>query len=227
MRCWRAQALIWRRLAGLSTSPRDASVRASPVSGACTGTTLARQVCSAVSPATLRTPLAPALWTSARSWCSLLVRFKTTGGSKKGGKNAKEDEEEEEDDPAASDYEDELQDDPGLPKNYKDQERSVQSFRYDLILKAGLDLARNKIDDAFYGNKLRLNGQRLIKKSKTVKVGDTLDLVLEDNRDTDVVTLMRVVLKEVVAVTRDEARYRVVLRRWKHLQLPRQEAYRL
>ncbi|KAJ8287469.1 hypothetical protein COCON_G00001280 [Conger conger] len=180
-------------------------------------------------------------------FCSRVSRFggvygdnTRSPGSKKGGKNAKEDEEEE-DDPAASDYEDELQDDPGLPKNYKDQERSVQSFRYDLILKAGLDLARNKIDDAFYGNKLRLNGQRLIKKSKTVwsrgmggqvaaprlSLRDTLDLVLEDNRDTDVVTLMRVVLKEVVAVTRDEARYRVVLRRWKHLQLPRQEAYRL
>lgn len=53
-----------------------------------------------------------------------------------------EEEEEEEEDPEASDYEDELQDDPSLPKDYKDHERTVQSLRFDLVLKSGLDIAR-------------------------------------------------------------------------------------
>lgn len=53
-----------------------------------------------------------------------------------------QEEEEEEDDEDDSDYEDELQDDPGLPKDYKDREKYVESFRYDLILKSGLDMAR-------------------------------------------------------------------------------------
>ncbi|XP_064156891.1 mitochondrial transcription rescue factor 1 isoform X2 [Anguilla rostrata] len=231
MRGWRAQAIILRRLAVLTSSPRDASSQSSRGTGACPRTLPARQVSSSVSTAALGAHLAPALWISAQGCCALLVRFKSTKGSTKGGKRGKqegqkEEEEEEEDDPEASDYEDELQDDPGLPKDYKDQERSVQSFRYDLIMKAGLDMARNKVEDAFYSNKLRLNGQKLIKKSKTVKVGDTLDLVLWENRETDTVALMRVVFKKVAAVTKDEEKYKVVLRRWKHLQLPTREAFR-
>ncbi|KAM9707694.1 uncharacterized protein ACNS7B_000213, partial [Menidia menidia] len=51
----------------------------------------------------------------------------------------KEEEEEEERDPEASDQEEE---DPGQPKDYKDLDKHVQSFRYDVIVKAGLDVAR-------------------------------------------------------------------------------------
>ncbi|KAJ8333198.1 hypothetical protein SKAU_G00420940 [Synaphobranchus kaupii] len=225
MRGWGAQALILRRLAGLTSLPRDALGRGFHGPGACPRTTIAREGCGSVSAAVLGTPLAPALWVPPQSWGTLLVRFKSTKGSKKGGKRGKQ-AEEEEDDPEASDYEDELQDDPGLPKDYKDQERAVQSFRYDLIMKAGLDMARNKVEDAFYSNKLMLNGQKLIKKSKTVKVGDTLDLLLEEHKETDMITLMRVVFKKVSAVTKDEEKYRVVLRRWKHLRLPKQEVYK-
>ncbi len=53
-----------------------------------------------------------------------------------------EEEEEEQEDAEASDYEDEYPDDPGLPKDYKDLERTVQSLRFDLVLKTGLDIAR-------------------------------------------------------------------------------------
>lgn len=53
-----------------------------------------------------------------------------------------QEEEEEQEAAEASDYEDELQDDPGLPKDYKDHEKTVQSLRFDLVLKAGLDIAR-------------------------------------------------------------------------------------
>lgn len=61
--------------------------------------------------------------------------------SRKKGRHGAVQEEEDEDE-EASDYEDELQDDPGLPKEYKDYEKAVQSFRFDLILKAGLDIPR-------------------------------------------------------------------------------------
>ncbi|KAG9331467.1 hypothetical protein JZ751_018946 [Albula glossodonta] len=225
MRGLRAQALMLRRLAGLTSLPHGTSVHRLSGTVGCVRTMLAHRTCSAMSPLPLATLLASSLSAPAPSWSTLLVRYKSTKGTKKGKKKLTQ-EEEDEDDPEASDYEDELQDDPGLPKDYKDQERSVQSFRYDLIMKAGLDMARNKIEDAFYSSKLRLNGQKLIKKSKTVKVGDTLDLVLDDNKETDTVTLMRVVFKKVVAVTQDEEKYRVLLRRWKHLKLSRQDAYK-
>lgn len=69
-------------------------------------------------------------------------RFKS---NKKQGstKTPQDDEEEEEDvDPEDSDHDDEVDENTNLPKDYKDIEKNVQSFRYDVIMKAGLDLAR-------------------------------------------------------------------------------------
>lgn len=137
-----------------------------------------------------------------------------------------EEEEEDEKDPEDSDYEDEA-DDPNVPKDYKDMEKYVQSFRFDIIMKAGLDMARNKIEDAFYSNKLRLNGQQLVKKSKTVKVGDTLDLILMENRDANTVTLRRVVVRKVFAESSSTEKHKVALRRWKSLELSKDEAFKL
>ncbi|XP_033844152.1 mitochondrial transcription rescue factor 1 [Periophthalmus magnuspinnatus] len=158
-----------------------------------------------------------------RSWAVHHLRFKSSkkkGFSRTG--QVEEEEEEDEKDPEESDEED--LEDPNMSKDYKDLEKNVQSFRFDVVMKAGLDMARNKIEDAFYSNKLRLNGQKLIKKSKTVKVGDTLDLVLSENRDTNTVTLMRIVLRKVLAETTSTEKHKVALRRWKSLELPKEEA---
>ncbi|CAI5695475.1 unnamed protein product [Oreochromis niloticus] len=86
--------------------------------------------------------------------------------------------------------------------------------------------ALSKIEDAFYNNKLRLNGQKLIKKSKTVKLGDTLDLVLSENPETNTVTLMRVILRRVFTDTGNTEKHKVAIRRWKCLELPREEAFK-
>lgn len=160
-----------------------------------------------------------------RGWSVQQLRFKSN--KKKGAARAAQEEEsedEEEKDPEDSDYEDEVDEDPNVPKDYKDLEKYVQTFRYDVIMKAGLDLARNKIEDAFYDNKLRLNGQKLIKKSKTVKVGDRLDFVLSENKDKNTVTLMRVVLRKILGDSSQTEKFKVSIRRWKSLELPTEEA---
>nr|XP_046269211.1 mitochondrial transcription rescue factor 1 isoform X2 [Scatophagus argus] len=162
-----------------------------------------------------------------RVWSVQHLRFKSK--KKKGAaRTAQEEEEEGEDekDPEDSDYEDEVEEDPNLPKDYKDMEKHVQSFRYDVIMKAGLDMARNKIEDAFYDNKLRLNGHKLIKKSKTVKVGDILDLVLSENHETNTVTLMRVIPRKVFGEVTSTEKFKVAIRRWKHIELPKDEAFK-
>lgn len=77
-----------------------------------------------------------------RSWSGHHVRYKSNknkGDAKKVQQQQEEEEDEEEEDPENSDYEDE---DPNLPKHYKDMEKYVQSFRYDVVMKAGLDMAR-------------------------------------------------------------------------------------
>ena len=81
---------------------------------------------------------------AARGWSVHHLRFKSNK-KKSSAKAAQEEEEEDDDDedkedPEDSDYEDEV--DPNLPPGHKDMEKHVQSFRYDVIMKAGLDMAR-------------------------------------------------------------------------------------
>ncbi|XP_029585763.1 mitochondrial transcription rescue factor 1 [Salmo trutta] len=193
----------------------------------CPRTLHTRQLCGSPSFLTLGPHKLPKRWNSAKSRLVLHhVRFKSS--KKKGGAKVVQEEEEEDDekDLEDSDYEDEPEDDPSVPKDYKDIEKYVQSFRYDVIMKAGLDIARNKVEDAFYGNKLWLNGQKLVKKSKLVKVGDTLDLVLSENKETDTVMLLRVIIKKELGESKDGDRYKVVLRRWKNIELPKQNAFK-
>ncbi len=57
-------------------------------------------------------------------------------------------------------------------------------------------------------------------------MGDTLDLILNEDKEMDTVLLKRVILKKVVGETKDAEKQRVILRTWKHLQLPRQDVYK-
>lgn len=73
------------------------------------------------------------------AWPLQHLRFKSN--KRKGSARTPQEEEEPEQDPEDSDHED-VGEDPNLPKDYKDIQKSVQSFRYDVIMKAGLDMAR-------------------------------------------------------------------------------------
>uniref|UniRef100_A0A452V1P9 Mitochondrial transcription rescue factor 1 n=1 Tax=Ursus maritimus TaxID=29073 RepID=A0A452V1P9_URSMA len=159
----------------------------------------------------------------------LSIRLKSNISSKKSTKKTlqkAEDEEDSEDesDRETSEREEELEDDPTVIKDYKDLEKVVQSFRYDVILKTGLDVGRNKVEDAFYKGELRLNGEKLWKKSRTVKVGDTLDLLIGEDKEAETETVMRVLLKKVLEEKTESEKYRVVLRRWKKLKLPKKRS---
>ncbi|XP_038616980.1 mitochondrial transcription rescue factor 1 [Tachyglossus aculeatus] len=153
------------------------------------------------------------------------IRLKSNKSSRKARNRTLQQQEEEEDEDSAEEGEwseqDQLDEDPRVTKDYKDLDKVVPSLRYDAILKAGLDIARNKVEDAFYKGELRLNGEKLWKKSRTVKVGDTLDLLVGDGKDSENEIIMRVVLREVLEEKTETEKHRVVLRRWKHLKLPK------
>lgn len=75
------------------------------------------------------------------------IRLKSNISSKKSSKKTlqkveDEDSDEESDREDRSEQEEELEDDPSVTKDYKDLEKVVQSFRYDVILKTGLDIGR-------------------------------------------------------------------------------------
>ncbi|XP_007939025.1 mitochondrial transcription rescue factor 1 [Orycteropus afer afer] len=155
------------------------------------------------------------------------IRLKSNITSKKSTKKTlqtvedEDDSDEERGSGEISEQEEELEGDPSVVKDYKDLEKVVQSLRYDAVLKTGLDVGRNKVEDAFYKGELRLNGEKLWKKSRTVKVGDTLDLVIREDKEAETDTVMRILLKKVFEEKTESEKYRVVLRRWKKLALPK------
>ncbi|XP_017969073.1 uncharacterized protein C6orf203 homolog [Drosophila navojoa] len=53
----------------------------------------------------------------------------------------------------------------------------VNSLRADLLLKSGLGMARNKVEQKFYESKIRVNGKKLMKKSEQLEVGDEIDVI--------------------------------------------------
>jgi len=59
---------------------------------------------------------------------------------------------------------------------------NVPSKRVDAVLKTALGIARNKIEIMFYENRIRLNGERMSKKSKLVDEGDEVDVIREINQ---------------------------------------------
>lgn len=56
-----------------------------------------------------------------------------------------------------------------------------------------------------------------------VKVGDILDLVLSENKETSTVTVMRVIPRRVFGESSATEKHKVAVRRWKCLELPRDE----
>lgn len=55
-----------------------------------------------------------------------------------------------------------------------------------------------------------------------VKVGDTLDLILGEDKETETAVVMRVVLRKASEKNEND-KYKVVLRRWKNLKVPKQD----
>jgi len=94
---------------------------------------------------------------------------------------------------------------------------NVTSLRADSILKSGLGMARNKIETLFYESKIRINGQKISKKSAPVQVGDEIDLVKgPDLKNPNFINVARV---EVLSVKpgEDEESISVKIRRCKSL----------
>ncbi|XP_006813658.1 uncharacterized protein LOC102803715 [Saccoglossus kowalevskii] len=110
-------------------------------------------------------------------------------------------------------------DNDGKSKTWKDIRYHISGFRADQILATGLGLSRNKVDDAFLSGKLRLNGEKLTKKSKRIDVGDTVDIV--KGSEEDKIEVMRVVFRKLEDEKSRKDKYIVILRRWKHLVLPK------
>ncbi|XP_011190407.2 mitochondrial transcription rescue factor 1 [Zeugodacus cucurbitae] len=122
-------------------------------------------------------------------------------------KSRQQDDDEDSDDERSTEFKDE--------RDSKVLKASVNSLRADLLLKAGLAMARNKVETIFYESKVRVNGKKINKKSVQLDVGDEIDVVrgFSQTNPTHLV-VSRVVILDVDE--RDEG-YSVQLRRYKSL----------
>lgn len=117
---------------------------------------------------------------------------------KKGSKRNIEVEEE-------SDSEDEEDYDNDSLEEYESEnvfKKIVPSMRMDTIMKAGLGMAKKKIEKSFYASKIRLNGGRVLKKATNISPGDEIDLVKGYSPENEkFLTVDRLLIKSVEKVT--------------------------
>ncbi|XP_011690478.1 PREDICTED: uncharacterized protein C6orf203 homolog [Wasmannia auropunctata] len=101
-------------------------------------------------------------------------RFKS---SKKKIANIRKDKDED------SDEEKEKDDEVEIPMGSKVIKKKVLSLRLDAISKIGFGISRNKIEEIFYDSRLRVNGKKVLKKSKEVQIEDEIDMILHQSVD--------------------------------------------
>jgi hypothetical protein len=108
-------------------------------------------------------------------------------------------------------------------KNTKTIKTSVNSLRADLLLRAGLGVARNKIEVAFYEHKIRINGKKLQKKSQNCHVGDEIDLIKgESTANSNHLVVGRIEILSAVP-KEDDSTILVTLKRFKSLLIEKYE----
>lgn len=94
---------------------------------------------------------------------------------------------------------------------------NVSSTRVDAILKSALGIARNKIETMFYENKVRLNGEKLSKKSVSVQENDEIDLIKgPDPKNSNFIIVARL---EVISMKPAEESIVIKVRRYKSLTI--------
>ncbi|XP_076445110.1 uncharacterized protein LOC143283011 [Babylonia areolata] len=135
------------------------------------------------------------------------VRHKS-GGKKSKSSSTNSDEE--------SDLEELDDDDYEAPTNFKKMKIHVKSLRVDSVVSSALDIARNRVDEIFYGSRLKLNGEKLLKKSKQMEEGDYVDLIVERSTgDDDRLLVKRVKVVSVSPERTSKDRMVVTVKAWK------------
>lgn len=165
--------------------------------------------------ATLTHRIPPAYILTANT--SNLESYRTKSkASKKKEKAAAEESDEEEPEEESADFDSLIVD-----KHTKIMTAKVNSLRADVILKSGLSMARNKVEEMFYESKIRVNGKKIFKKSDLVDVGDEIDIIKGASvSNPNFLTVSRV---EVLDIKPKNEGYTVRLRRCKSLTIENYE----
>ncbi|VDP62780.1 unnamed protein product [Schistosoma mattheei] len=91
--------------------------------------------------------------------------------------------EDEDDDDNADELDPYYSEDMAFSPHFRQISSYVKSLRFDKIIRVGLDITRSAADNAFFSNRCRLNGGKLLKMGTTVYIGDKLDIVIDDTEE--------------------------------------------
>ncbi|KAL8599949.1 hypothetical protein ACOMHN_050251 [Nucella lapillus] len=114
-----------------------------------------------------------------------------------------------------SDLEELDDDDYDAPVNFKKMQIYVKSLRADSVVSSALDISRNRVDEIFFGSRLRLNGDKLLKKSKQLDEGDYVDLIMERLADDGQLMVKRVKVIDILPERTNKDRIAVTVKAWK------------
>ncbi|CAH8500600.1 unnamed protein product [Schistosoma intercalatum] len=117
-----------------------------------------------------------------------LINFQKHTGSRHVGQDSdsSDDEladEDEDDDDNADELDPYYSEDMAFSPHFRQISSYVKSLRFDKIIRVGLDITRSAADNAFFSNRCRLNGGKLLKMGTTVYIGDKLDIVIDDTEE--------------------------------------------
>nr|XP_018669949.1 uncharacterized protein LOC100177373 [Ciona intestinalis] len=104
-------------------------------------------------------------------------------------------------------------------RGYKDHRIMVDSARLLKVLRQAFQLSAQEAKNLFFSTSLRLNHERVIKRSTKVKTGDLVDIVLEVTEGE--VKVKRIEIMDVEKT--DDARFCIWVRKWRFLKLERKK----
>lgn len=102
-------------------------------------------------------------------------------------------------------------------KHSKIMKIAVASIRVDAVLKTALGISRNKIDLMFYENRIRVNGEKLLKKNVNVNEEDEVDVIKGVSPlNPEHLNVARV---EVISIRAEDSKINIKIRRYKSLSV--------
>lgn len=154
--------------------------------------------------------------------CVSISRGKKSRGRTKRGKEEVLSDDDDDDD----DDEEDWMEESGL--GYKDIKVRVPSLRVDSVLKSGLNMSRNKVENAFYSSRLRVNENKILKKSKQLEEGDEIDLIKGVSKNNpEMINVARLVILRVGEYNEETDKLTVMLRRYQNLLIRKYEDYKI
>ncbi|XP_055330018.1 mitochondrial transcription rescue factor 1-like [Paramacrobiotus metropolitanus] len=151
-------------------------------------------------------------------WLPVSAQMRGYARKKSGAKTVEKDEDETGEDEEGGVLEDD--DDDGEVKDWKDVKVNVSTARIDNIMKTALNANRAKIEEGFMENRIRVNGEKVHKKSGIVALNDEMDYIIGiSNENPDMLEIMRVQVLGLEDTTM-KGKLPIYARIWKKLLVP-------